>query len=203
MLWSIGIGANCNPVGSPPTPPDKRVRIRRFKQLRSREFDHAEPIKVANRQRAIEAAHAVNPPAAHVLRHFQRITRAGFQRDQRGVSRASAFPMFQVDHSQTMAQPFVQFKEHSGRFAQSEVILPTQLIRAELFHDLFDAFATATSCQLPNPDFVGLQRFRGNAPLDLTFIPIETKTQKLPLRRFRNRAFRFIELQPKLPLQRS
>ena len=48
-----------------------------------------------------------------------------------------------------------------------------------------------------------LQRFCGNAPLDLTFIPIETKAQKLPLGRFRDRAFRFIELQPKLPIQRS
>ena len=102
-----------------------------------------------------------------------------------------------------MAQPFVQFAKHSGRFAQPEVILPTQLVRAELLHDLFDAFATAAPCQLADSGFVSLHRFVRDTPLDLTLIPIEAEAQKLPLRRFRDRTFCFIELQSKPPVQRS
>ena len=48
-----------------------------------------------------------------------------------------------------------------------------------------------------------LHRFVRDTPLDLTLIPIEAEAQKLPLRRFRDRTFCFIELQPKLSVKRS
>jgi hypothetical protein len=59
-----------------------------------------------------------------------------------------------MDHSQPVAQPSVQCAEHARCFTELKVVLPTQQIRPQFLHNLFDTFATAAPCQLAYPYYL-------------------------------------------------
>jgi len=124
---------------SPATPPDKRVRIRRFEELRSTETGDTQPISPAEIEDSVQRCAAVAPQAAHIACHQQRNIRPCAPCQKLSISGRATPPLLQLDGPHPVAYPLVQFLPDPRSIRQPEVSLPTQHIAAQSFHHLFKA----------------------------------------------------------------
>jgi len=92
-----------------------RVRTGRFEELRSRgKSGQAQSVEVANGKRDIDEFGRVFPPAPAVGRHlrclqFRKASGPKFAKDGR-----TSFSLLEVDSSEPVSNPFVQFAKHVG-----------------------------------------------------------------------------------------
>jgi len=99
-------------LSSPATPPDKRVRIRRFKKLRSTETGYAQPVRPRKSQHRVQKHSAVAPPATSIHRHLCRHIGGCFPGQQFRVDGLGALPVLELNRPHPMAHPLVHFIQH-------------------------------------------------------------------------------------------
>src|SRR6266511_1176404 len=119
-------GRRVQPRRSPPTPPDVRVRIRRFERLRlaGKPWDSL-PVVVARGQRDLERRAARRPPPVSGEAGGHRGGVLGYSPcSQFAKDRRPALPLFELDEPQAMADPLVEVAKHAGRLRQPEELPP-------------------------------------------------------------------------------
>src|SRR5262249_41971951 len=110
---------------SPATPPDVRVRIRRFGWLRlARKSGYSDSVVVAGIETDMHEQGRVVPPPACVGRNFCRCVLIYAEFAQFGIGLGAAFPLFELQRPQAVTDPFVVFDEDPRRVRQLEVLLP-------------------------------------------------------------------------------
>src|SRR3990170_4815625 len=137
-------GRRGSPRRSPPTPPDMRVRIRRFGWLRlaSKSRD-AHPVVVARGQGGVKRPVGRDPPPASGLG-------GGRTRDaigdapgaQLAIDRRSTLPLLELRGTQAVTNPLIEAVEDARRISQTEVGLPSGEIAPQL---------RTHRCQAPSP----------------------------------------------------
>src|SRR5687767_4803413 len=99
-----------------------RVRIRRFKRLRSRtQPGQPQLVEQAVRERDVQSHRGVLPPSASVAGHAGRQVRRQPPRDKLTVGCPTPYPLLQLDPAETMPEPFVLSAEDARRLREPEV----------------------------------------------------------------------------------
>src|SRR6185437_3109659 len=110
---------------SPATPPDKRVRIRRFEESRSTEPGNTELIAPAKTEDSVQRCAAVAPQAAHIACHHQRNIRPCTSCPKFSIRGRATPPLLQLDDPHPVAYPLIQLAPDLWSFRFPQVSLPT------------------------------------------------------------------------------
>src|SRR5688572_8405561 len=106
-----------------------RVRTGRFVELRSRgQPRHAEAVEVADGEGQVDELGRVSPPAAAVAGHYRGVAFGQSPGAQLAVDGRAPAPLFEVDGSESVANPLVQLCEDFRSVRQAEVLLPPKQI---------------------------------------------------------------------------
>src|SRR5689334_6644166 len=117
-----------------------RVRTRRFVELRSRgQPRYAEAVEVANGESHVDELRRVHPPAAAVVSHDCGSALGETPRAKLAIDGRATPPLFEVNGSEPVPNPFVQVRKDSRRIRQAEVLLPTQQVATESHANLGNA----------------------------------------------------------------
>ena len=144
------------PRGSaPPTPPDIRVRIRRFGglcRLLGREGSQAERAEEGVRQGNGERGAVAEPPRAMwAAGGLCRQVPADAAASQLGKAGASTLPLLPGDGAQPPPDPLVKCAQHRRSFAEAEVAAPSDEIARQLLGDLRAGSPRACAASAPGP----------------------------------------------------
>ena len=115
---------------------------------------------------------------------------------QRTVHRCSTFPLFELDHSQSVANPRVDVSEHARCFGQAVVRSPPDEIAAQLLRHRGMAPPSVPAGHVPD---AFLHRPKGlgcHAPSDRLSLVPETVAQECPAFWSRHRTLRLVDSQP-------
>src|SRR6266852_367254 len=203
----IGIGADgwlWSFRQSPPTPPDIRVRIRRFGRLRlAGKPWYSDPVEVAVRQRGVQSDVSGRPPPAFAVggdlrgRALRETSGAQFTEDL-----CAPLPLFELDHSESSANPGIEVLKTSGRLIEAEVFPPPGQVAPQLRHHYVQASPSGPTSNLSDTSLHRCKGRRRNTSLDLSSLSVpETVAEKFAVLRPRHRALRLVDLQPEMRVQ--
>src|ERR1019366_483081 len=151
---------------TPATPPDMRVRIRRFEKLRSCEPRNTEAIEVRHIQNMMHVRETASPPTTCSRRHLQSQLLGCPKAAKTPIGRGACPPVSELDGAKPTTQPLLQHSESPRCLGQPEVSLPTWHVFPELFSHLVHAAtagaASDESYTLPKR----VKRFGGYSNLD-------------------------------------
>ena len=146
-------GASCD--AAPPTPPDIRVRIRRFDGLggqRPRDGAEVEGAEVDDWQGNGERGAIAEPPwAMWAAGGLRRQVPADAAASQLGKACMPALPLLPGDGAQPSSDPLVEPAQHRRGLADSEVTAPSDQIARHFPDDLFDKNLTGSIYSLVGP----------------------------------------------------
>src|SRR5262249_42881383 len=115
----------------PPTPPDVRVRIRRFGELRSRgKPRQAEVVEVARGQGDVDLQARVSPPAPGVASNLVGFCVGESPSAKLPIHGRLVLPVLQLERPQAVADPSIEVAEDAGRVGELEVVLPPNEVPA-------------------------------------------------------------------------
>src|SRR2546425_13005400 len=97
-----------------------RVRIRRFGKLRLRgKSRYSDSVVVAHRQGGIQQHGGISPPTSRVRCHLPSRVLVCSKAPHLSVNGLTSLPLFELNHPQTVANPFVELLEDARRICKS------------------------------------------------------------------------------------
>jgi hypothetical protein len=123
----------------------------------------------------------VLPPAATVARHPRGFDYRETSGPQLAIDGRSPVPLFEMDGSESVTNPFVQVGENSGGVRQAEVLLPSQQVAPKPCAYLFNAPPDAFTARPPDLRHLSLDP-RGFA-INCSLAPLGVASDPVPVRR--------------------